>query len=218
VAESPDRQELLSALTTEHFTLQGARAQTVSESTSRAALYIMSVSSTLIALGFIAQATEAGDLFNVFALVVLPTLYLIGIFTFIRLTENSEEDLLYGRAINRIRHHYLELAGDQARLFMMSGHDDVPGVMENMALLPTRTQPFLTAGYMIAVVNSVIGGSAVALAVGATGDPPLGIPVAAGGVAVVASLILMHRSQMARFRGGAASREVMFPSGGPGAQ
>jgi hypothetical protein len=52
---------------------------------------------------------------------------------------------------------------------------------------------------MIAVVNSVIGGSAVALAVAATGDPPLGIPVAVGGVTAIASLIAMQRSQMTRF-------------------
>jgi hypothetical protein len=38
VADSPDRGELLTALTTEHFTLQGARSQTMSESSSRAAL------------------------------------------------------------------------------------------------------------------------------------------------------------------------------------
>jgi hypothetical protein len=212
VAESPDRQELLTAPPTEQFKLPGARAQTTGESTSRAALYIMAVSSTLIALGFIAQATEAGDLFNVFSLVVLPTLYLIGLFTFLRMSESAEEDLLYGRAINRIRHHYVELAGDEARLFMMSAHDDVPGVMWNMGLRPTRSQPYLTAAFMIAVVNSVIGGAAVALAVAATGDPPLGIPVAVGGATAIASLFAMARSQMTRFRRGAAGTEVLFPS------
>ena len=216
MAETQDRQALLTALTTEHFTLQGARAQTTSESTARAGLYIAAVSSTLIALGFIAQASEVGDLFNAFALVVLPTLYVIGLFTFLRMSESAEEDLLYGRAINRIRHHYIGLAGDDARLFMMSAHDDVPGVMWNMGLRPTRTQPYLTAAYMVAVVNSVIGGSAVALAVAATGDPPLGIPVAVGALVAVASLVALHRSQMTRFRRGAAT-ESLFPSDPEGA-
>jgi hypothetical protein len=211
VAETPDRQALLTALTTEHFTLQGARAQTTSETTARAGLYVAAVSSTLIALGFIAQASEAGDLFNAFSLVVLPTLYVVGLFTFLRMSESAEEDLMYGRAINRIRHHYVAIAGDEARLFMLSAHDDVPGVMWNMGLRPTRTQPYLTAAYMIAVVNSVVGGSAVALAVAAVGDPPLGIPVAVGALAAVASLIVMQRSQMTRFRRGAAA-ESLFPS------
>jgi hypothetical protein len=212
MAEPSDRSALLTALTTEHFTLQGARAQTTSESTARAGLYIAAVSSTLIALGFIGQASGAGDLFNVFSLVVLPTLYAIGVFTFLRLSENGEEDLVYGRAINRIRHHYLELAGDEARLFLMSANDDVPGVMWNMGLRPTRAQPYLTAAFMIAVVNSVIGGAAVALAVAAVGDPPLGVPVAIGGATAIASLLAMRRSQMSRFRHGAARIPVLFPS------
>jgi len=63
----------LTALTTEHFTLQGARSQTASESASRASLYILSVSSALVALGFIGQASQIGTTFDVFALTVLLT-------------------------------------------------------------------------------------------------------------------------------------------------
>src|SRR5919199_166412 len=84
--------ELLTALTTEHFTLQGARAQTMSESSARASLYIVAVSSTLVALGFITQLSEIGDIFNVFALTVLPTLYVLGAVTFVRMVECSAED------------------------------------------------------------------------------------------------------------------------------
>ena len=127
MAAEPDPQQLLTALTTEHFTLQGARSQTVSESASRASLYLFSVSSTLVALGFIGQISTVGDTFKVFALTVLPTLYVLGLFTFVRLVQSVAEDFQYGRAINRIRHHYLELAGDKAHLFMMSAHDDAPG-------------------------------------------------------------------------------------------
>jgi hypothetical protein len=55
-----------------------------------------------------------GDVFEVFALTVLPTLYLLGLFTFVRLVENSAEDFRYGLAINRIRGYYQELAGEHA--------------------------------------------------------------------------------------------------------
>jgi hypothetical protein len=89
-------------------------------------------------------------------------------------------------------------------------------VMWNMGLRPTRTQPYLTAAYMIAVVNSVVGGSAVALAVAAVSDPPLGVPIAVGALAALASLVLMQRSQMTRFRRGAAT-ESLFPSDPQGA-
>lgn len=57
MGDAPDRQELLTALTTEHFTLQGARAQAANEISSRASLFIFSVSSTLVALGFLGQGT-----------------------------------------------------------------------------------------------------------------------------------------------------------------
>src|SRR5690349_12066927 len=103
-------QSLLTTLTTEHFTLQGARSQTVSESTGRSALYLGALSGALISLGFVAQASRNNTFFHVFTLVVLPTLYALGLFTFVRLVELSIEDIYYGRAINRIRHYYLEQA------------------------------------------------------------------------------------------------------------
>ena len=80
-----------------------------------------------------------------------------------------------------------------------------------MGLTPSRSRPYLTAAYMIAVVNSVIGGSAVGLAIAATGDPPLGIPVAAGGLTAALSH-LMYRFEMARFQRLGGFQDVLFPS------
>jgi hypothetical protein len=176
MAEDFSRQELLTALTTEHFTLQGARSQTVGESAARSSLYLGSVSSALIALGFVSEVSEGGDAFQLFALAALPTLYFLGLFTFVRLVESSVEDLLYGRAINRIRHYYLELAGSERRYFMMGGSDDVPGVLSNMGLgRGPRWQLFATTASMVSVVNSVVGGSCVAILFGVTLDLPLAV-------------------------------------------
>jgi hypothetical protein len=210
--EGPDRAELLTALTTEHFTLQGARSQTVSESSSRATLYVMAVSSTLVGLGFIGQVSQVGDVFDIFALTVLPTLYVLGLFTFVRLVEASVEDVLYGRAINRIRNYYLELAGDQARLFVLSGHDDPAGVLANMGLSPTRWRLYFTTATMIAVINSVVGGAAVALALGVAFDASLGVAAAAGGVVALVSLLVMRRVDYRMHVAGRARTEVLFPS------
>ena len=135
-----DDSKLLTALTTEHFTLQGARAQTMSESSARASLYIVAVSSTLVALGFVTQLSEIGDVFNVFALTVLPTLYMLGAVTFVRLVECSAEDFRYGQAINRIRAYYKEIAGDRADLFLLPAHDDPLGVLASTALSPAATR------------------------------------------------------------------------------
>jgi hypothetical protein len=208
----PDPQQLLTTLTTEHFTLQGARSTTVSESASRASLYLFSVSSTLVALGFIGQISTVGDTFDVFALTVLPTLYVLGLFTFVRLVQSVNEDFQYGRAINRIRHHYLELAGGKANLFMMSAHDDATGVLANMGIRRSTWQAYFTTPSMVAVINSVVGGSAVAIAVGAIADPPLGITAGIGGLVAIVSLAALRRFETRYLQAGVGEVEILFPS------
>jgi hypothetical protein len=212
VADEPDRQQLLTALTTEHFGLAGTRAQVTGESSARAALYISAVSSTLVALGFIGQISEVGDTFNVFALTALPTLYVLGIFTFVRTVENGVEDMMMGRAINRIRNYYLQVAGEEARYFMLSGHDDALGVMRNMGVSLQRRQQFFTTGSMIAVINSVVGGAAVAIAVGTFTDAPLGICTGVGGLAAIVSLARLLRIENRMYHEMGGFSEALFPS------
>jgi hypothetical protein len=212
VADSPDRGELLTALTTEHFTLQGARSQTMSESSSRAALFIGAVSSTLVALGFLGQLSPGGDTFNTFALTVLPTLYLLGVFTFVRLVECAAEDFRYGLAINRIRSHYKQLAGEEARLFLLSGHDDLRGVFANASVPPDGRSQYFTFASVVAVIDSVIGGSAVAIALGAFLDASLGVAAGAGGVVAILSVaaLLRYADRLLNERTGGV--EPVFPS------
>jgi signal transduction histidine kinase len=209
-----DRGALVTLLTTEHFTLQGSRASTISESSSRAALYVGALSSSLIALGFLGQAAEFDTAFDVFALVVLPTIYLLGLFTHVRVVQSSIEDIFYGRAINRIRGVYRQLAGSEARYFMLGGHDDVHGVLANMGLgKPSRWQLYLTLGTMVEVVNSVVGGTTVALAVGVLGASLAG-SVLTGAVALVASLAFHGLIQRRTHDSAREAAEPMFPSDG----
>ena len=209
MAEAPDRQELLTALTTEHFTLQGARSQTASESASRTSLYILSVSSTLVALGFVDQA---GTTFDVFALTVLPTLYVLGVFTFVRVVECGAEDFRYGVAINRIRNYYKQIAGEQAKLFLLSGHDDGRGVFENAAVPPERRKQFFTFATVVGVINSVVGGSAVAIALGALADASLGVAAGVGAVAALLSLVTLLRYADRLLEERTGRTESIFPS------
>ncbi len=211
MADAPDRQELLTALTTEHFTLQGARAQTASESASRASLYIFSVSSTLVALGFLGQGDRSDRTFQVFTLTVLPTLYLLGAFTFVRIVECSAEDYRYGVAINRIRNYYKRIAGDEARLFLLSGHDDGAGVFANAAVPAEGRTHFLSFASVVAIINSVVGGSAIAIAVGGVADAPLGVAAGVGGAVGLVSLVLLLRyaERLLRLR---PRTESIFPT------
>jgi hypothetical protein len=196
VADSPDRGELLTALTTEHFTLQGARSQTMSESSSRAALFIGAVSSTLVALGFLGQLSPGGDTFN----------------TFVRLVECGAEDFRYGLAINRIRGYYKQLAGDEANLFLLSGHDDGRGVFANASVPPDGRTQYFTFGSVVAVINSVVGGSAVAIALGAFVDASLGVAAGAGGVVAILSVVALLRFAERLLDARTGGVEALFPS------
>jgi hypothetical protein len=215
MADPPDPGRLLTALTTEHFTLQGARAATTSESAARSSLFLGSVSSALVALGFLASVS-GGDsaLFRTFALTALPTLCFLGVVTFMRLVELGTEDILYGRAINRIRNHYLELAGPQARMFMMRANDDAVGVLTNMGLRPGRVQLYLTNAFAIAVVTAVLAGSTVALAVGAITGAALGVDVAAGAVVAIASVPALMRYSRRHYGMAPTLDDPLYPTPG----
>jgi hypothetical protein len=201
------------AMTTEHFALIGARSQAASEGSSRSALYLGAVSSTLIGLGLTAQVSGGKRAFYVFALVALPTLFVLGMFTFARLVQLGAEDFLLGRAINRIRHHYIDHAGEARPYFLLSGSDDHVGVMENMGLsIESRWQLYLTAAVAIAVVNAVVGGAAIALAVSVVSSAPLGIAVAAGAAAAIVAPFGHLRFQATSHSAGGGDTSVMFPS------
>jgi hypothetical protein len=164
-AHVPNDPAVLTVLTTEHFALQGGRGSTVSESGTRSALYVGAVSSGLVALGFVGRGGDDSDTFNWFALVILPTLYLLGLFTFVRLVQNSIEDMFLGRAINRIRQYYFRVIGKDAGYVMLGAHDDPLGVLSNSGSAhASRRQLYFTLAMMIAVLNAVVGGSAVTLA------------------------------------------------------
>jgi hypothetical protein len=202
------------AITTEHFGLVGARAQAASESASRSALYLGTLSSALIGLGLTSQASDDGDVFLVFTLVALPTIFLLGVFTFVRLVELGIEDFLLGRAINRIRHLYIENAGEARRYFLLSDHDDAFGVISNMGIRPSRWQLYFTAAVAVGVVNAVVGGSAVAVALAEVVGLDFGASVAAGAAVGLVALVVALRFQ-ARQRGASGGPDdVLSPTAG----
>ena len=100
--DGPDpRPAAVTFVTTEHFTLQGARAATIAESTGRATMFLGSVSAGLVALGLIAAATRIGATFYAFGVVVLATLSFVGVVTFERVLQSGLEDHGYAQRIAR---------------------------------------------------------------------------------------------------------------------
>src|SRR5262245_12584167 len=174
-------------------------------------MYLGSLSASLVSLGFVAQISAAGDTFRVFALVVLPTLFALGLFTFVRLVESAIEDIFYGRAINRIRSYYHQLAGPEARYFMLLPYDDVVGVVRNMGLKPSKLQVYFTSATAIAVVNSVVGGAALAIASWVAFDASLGAAAAVGAVFALLAVVAHVRWARRRLEAGVLI-EALFPS------
>lgn len=90
--ERPAQSGFLSALATEHFVLQTAASSTISEAAARSSLYVFSLSSALVALGFTAQSPAV---FLWFAAAVLPAVFLIGVFSVVRLVDTALENMQY---------------------------------------------------------------------------------------------------------------------------
>ena len=84
-------QAFITALVTEHFVLQSARSATIGEANGRASIYLSAVSSALVAFGFLAQVATRLD---PFVAAVLPALFILGEFTFVRLADTAIENLL----------------------------------------------------------------------------------------------------------------------------
>jgi hypothetical protein len=146
---------------------------------------------------------------------VLPTLYTLGAVTFVRLVECGAEDFRYGLAINRIRHYYKEIAGARENLFLLSGSDDGVGVFENMGLPAAGRKPYFAFSTAILVLNSVVGGVAVALALGVFLDASLGLAATLGGAAAIASVLAWLRYADRLLDASAARTEPLFPSPPP---
>ena len=93
-----DRQQVMQFMTTEHFTLQTARAVVNAEISARLQLYMTTLSSTIIALALVAQVSGAlGRAFEAFALVLLPVVYFLGVVTLARLLQAAAEWRTYGQ-------------------------------------------------------------------------------------------------------------------------
>jgi hypothetical protein len=210
------QQQLLLCLTTEHSALQSARSTTVSETNGRISLFLGSVSSALIALGFLGQGATGTTAFFLFGAVLFPALFFIGLATFIRVLQTTREDLLYARGINRIRHFYLELAPQLQTYLILSPHDDIAGVFKNMSLTPSRWQFVFTGAGMVAVITSVLAGVVVGMLITQVVDLGLPIEVGAGIGMFLISTLIHYRYLEATLRRADQQLAVRFPSTGEG--
>jgi len=184
VDEQDERSALLSALTTEHFVLQTANNTTYSEASARSTLYVMALSSSLVAIGFVAGST---DLLIPFAAIVLPVVFLLGIFTVIRLVDTALDSMQCLQGIARIRAYYRTLGPEAARLFSPQ-HGRWPETEDPALRLGLGLAHFGTTASMIAVINNAVAGAGIAFLVRfLSPSAPYWVPGVAG---VVGALVL----------------------------
>jgi hypothetical protein len=188
MADEQEPPAFMSALVTEHF-VQSAASTTVSESSSRVAIYLSSLSSGLVALGFASSSHRA---LAALAFTVLPTIFILGCFTIVRLVETSVLNIVSQRRIEVIRRYYASLT-PTATLYFQSD-DSAAG---HHGVRYSRWSFLFTMASMVIVVNSVLGGAIVALICALGITLPLGVGVtvgiAAGLLLLGASLRLEHR-------------------------
>ena len=156
--DQSERTALLSALTTEHFVLQTANNSTYSEASARSTLYVMALSSVVVAMGLAAGST---DLLVSFAAISLPAVFFLGIFTVVRLVESALDSMECLTGIARIRSYYRTLGPEAARHFAPQ-YGRWPEV-EPPALRFGRVLAFFgTTATMIAAINNVVAGVGMA--------------------------------------------------------
>jgi hypothetical protein len=184
----------LTALTTEHFVLQSARIGTISEANGRSSLFLGTLSSATIAIAFIGQISELGDPFYLFALTLLPPVFLLGIFTFLRLVQTGIEDYIYGLGTVRIREYFVRLDPGAAPFFLPTDPEGIKK-LQRMGMIPTGPfQGLLTVGSMVACINAIVGGVAVALAVRSLLDATAFVAAVTGGMTALlfAALFMVY--------------------------
>jgi hypothetical protein len=180
--------EFMNALGTEYFVLQSTASSTISESGSRVSIYLSSLASGLVALGFSSSSPRA---FASLAFTVLPTVFVLGWFTIVRLIDTSVANIVSLRRMELIRRYYAAIAPIAPPYF---GADDSPA---QRGVRYGRWSFLFTMASMVITVNCVLGGATIALVCDLAFKAPLpaaaGIGVAAGIALLALSLRYEHR-------------------------
>ena len=158
-------------LATEHWGLLATRSITYDAVFSRTSIFLTVVSAAVVALALVARATEFGDRFYGFALLVLPLALFIGVATFIRLVDARIEDFWLLSGMNRLRHAYLEIAPGLEPYFVTGHHDDERGLYETYgpATEVRLYRPLASTSTLVGVIDAALAGVVGGLAAKALG-------------------------------------------------
>lgn len=200
-----ERSTFITALTTEHFVLQTAASTTVTEASARASLYLMTLTSSLVAIGF----TTGTPAFAPLVSAVIPLIVVLGIFAIVRLIDTGVENVSILNRIAHIHSFYRTLSPNAPSYFPGSTTDEVDGaptsIIAKRSSSTSRarrpwmgTKALFTMASMIAVPNSVVAGAGVTLGVTRLSSKPVGLAI--GSIVVVAALAAFYWYQNLRYQ------------------
>jgi hypothetical protein len=204
----------MTALTTEHFVLQTAASTTVTEASARASLYLMTLTSSLVAIGFTSGTQALAPLVST----VIPVIVVLGIFTIVRLVDTGVNNVALQTSIAHIRSFYRTLSPDAPSYFPSLGTGEADNAL---ASTPAKQPPSTNRGHrtwmgakgmftmasMIAVPNSVVAGAGVTLGVTRMSSKPLGFVI--GVIVFVVALGTFYWYQNLRYQRIPASQRRM---------
>jgi hypothetical protein len=207
---------LMSALTTEHYTLQSSRTATIVEANGRSMLFLSSVSGATVALALVAQLDRMGDTFVTFALTVLPALLALGLTSYSRLADLAVHDAYYARAIGRIRAFYLTIEPSAQQYWLVPAGDDAHAVMRQSGQPHSRWHHLGHTATAVAAVLGVITGAFLGVLGSVVTPLPTSVLAGAATVAAVAAFAGLLADQERRWRRSDDSLQSHFlPDGTP---
>ena len=195
---SLDDPRVIQILSTEHWSLLGARSLAYNEAFIRGGMFLTFLSMSFVALALLAQGMSFGDQFLAIAAVVLAFDFVIGIATYGRIGGANVDDLRAVHGMARIRHAYTQIAPITTPYFTTATYDDVDSVLSAYGTGPdTGPSMFFyavsTSGGMIGLIVSMVGGvlaAVLGLLIGLPGDLAVWIGIGGGLIVFVAILVL----------------------------
>lgn len=183
----------ITILTTEHMALQSARMSCLQDMQGRTSMFLYSVSGTLVALGFLGAAAHFGRGFVVFAVTLLATLWVAGLFTLLRIGQIDLEDAIIAFGIARIHHRYMEIEPAVSDRFVRLIHDDLRGLRADTGAANAWWQGLMPTQSLVTFVSSVIAGAEVAVIVTAAAHATLLVAVVLGILAGAINVLLFTK-------------------------
>jgi hypothetical protein len=190
-------------LATEHWSLLATRSLSWNEAFARASMFLSLLTGAVVALALVAQATEFGEGFVLFAQLILPVVLFVGLATYVRLLEINNEDYVWVRGMNRLRGAYLDIDPGIADYFITGTTEDAVGIFrtfgsDEKSLDTGRFHGFVTTPATIAFVDAMVAAVLAAILVvqfDMSMQPAAGVGVVAFLLSGVALAWFGYRSQ-----------------------